>query len=76
MNGRKWWGYLHMSGTTHLKQYYGPEDLAEARGSPFVRLVFGPWDCDGRAGAEKMLRSEYEKIVTLLEKLGHNGVGF
>lgn len=54
----KWWGYLHENGSLQVKRYFGPEDLSEARESPFVQQVFGPWEVDSREEAlEKLKKS-------------------
>ena len=52
----KWWGYLHVEGTLHVKIYFGPIDISEAQGSPFVDIVAGPWECDSREEAIKKLK--------------------
>jgi len=54
----KWWGYIHENGSLQLKRYFGPEDLSEARESPFVRSVHGPWDCKDREEALKKLEQD------------------
>ena len=61
----KWWGYLHVEGTLHVKRYFGQIDIDEAYGSPFVRLVAGPWDCKDREEALKKLKKAifYRKKV-------------
>lgn len=41
----KWWGYVHVNGSLHVKRYFSPEDINEANDSPFVEHVYGPWEC-------------------------------
>ena len=52
----KWWGYLHNSGTLHTKRYFSQEDIDEANESPFVQVVFGPWEVNNKEEAENKLR--------------------
>jgi len=58
MNGMLWWGYLHNSGTYHTKRYFSQEDIDEAKESPFVKAVYGPWEVFNKEEAEKKLREE------------------
>lgn len=51
----KWWGYLHTDGSVHVKRYFGPEDLVEARESPFVRSAYGPFDAENHFNARDIL---------------------
>jgi len=54
----EWWGYVHINGTIHVKRYFGPDDLVEARESDFVQDVYGPWQVNTREEAiEKLKRS-------------------
>ena len=41
----KWWGYVHTSGSLHVKRYFSQEDIDEADASPFVKKSYGPWEC-------------------------------
>lgn len=55
-NSIQWWGYLHKNGSLQVKRYFGPEDLSEARESPFVQQVFGPWKVDSQEKALERIR--------------------
>lgn len=56
----KWWGYLHVEGTLHVKRFFGSEDILEAHESSFASLVAGPWECSGSEEAlEKLKESIY-----------------
>ena len=55
MNYNKWWGYLHVSGSLHVKRYFEPLDIQEAWESPCVDRVVGPWVCENREEALKRL---------------------
>jgi len=58
----KWWGYLHTEGTLQVKRYFGPMDISEAQGSPFVDIIAGPWECKNREEAiEKLKESVGQK---------------
>jgi hypothetical protein len=48
-----WWGYVHTSGTLHVKRYFGPQDLEEASESPFVFQRTGAFEAEGRTDAIK-----------------------
>ena len=52
----EWWGYIHSNGSLQVKRYFGPKDLSEARESPFVERVYGPWKVNGREEALEMLK--------------------
>ena len=54
----KWWGYLHVEGTLHVKRYFGPVDISEAQKSSFVDIMAGPWECSSREEAVKKLEGE------------------
>lgn len=47
----KWWGYVHANGTIQAKRYFDRQDLADARESPFVDQVLGPFDATDRDDA-------------------------
>lgn len=55
---KKWWGYLHTEGTIHTRRFLSNEDIAEAQSSPFVKQVYGPWECDTKEEAERKIRNE------------------
>lgn len=50
-----WWGYLHTEGTLQAKRYFSPEDIQEARESPFVVRTYGPFRAQGRDEALKIV---------------------
>ena len=54
----QWWGYVHQNGSLQLKRYFSPLDIQEAKESPFVLEVFGPWEADNREKATEKLRSD------------------
>ena len=48
----QWWGYRHTNGTFHVKRYLDdPGDLQEARESPFVDELTGPFLAANRESA-------------------------
>ena len=49
-----WWGYRHINGTTHLKRYFGPDDITEAENSIFVEEVYGPWEVNRADAIERL----------------------
>jgi hypothetical protein len=53
----EWWGYVHVDGSLHVKRYFGPDDLSEARESDFVQEVYGPWKVNTREEAIEKLKS-------------------
>lgn len=50
-NTLTWWGYRHTNGHVQAKRYWGPLDLKEARESPFVAAIHGPFEATGREDA-------------------------
>ena len=61
-----WWGYLHTEGSLHVKRFFSKRDLEEARESPFVKEVHGPWAVASRDEAISKLKLE----CTIEEKEG------
>lgn len=55
-----WWGYLHTSGSIHIKRYFDDGDLVEARQSPFVLRLVGPVKAASREDAEFILKNLLE----------------
>ncbi len=55
MSNLQWWGYRHTDGGLHAKRYFSPQDLEEARESPFVAAVCPPFDAEGRDEALKII---------------------
>ena len=54
----EWWGYLHTSGSLQVKRYFSPLDISEAKESPFVQDVCGPWEVASRDEALAKLKME------------------
>lgn len=50
-----WWGYYHENGSIQVKRYFDREDLVEARRSPFVVSVKGPFEAENREEAIKIM---------------------
>lgn len=53
---------MHQNGSLHVRRYvghFGSRDMVEAKRSPFVADVFGPFDAQNQHAAKKKL----EKIV-------------
>ena len=46
-----WWGYLHTNNTIQVKRYFERLDIQEAKESPFVQKVFGPFLANSREDA-------------------------
>lgn len=51
----QYWGYLLKDGTSHTRRYFSEEDIIEAKESPFVREVVGPFDADNIADASEYI---------------------
>ena len=47
----EWWGYRHCNRTIQVKRYFDDIDLVEARRSPFVEKVVGPFSAENREDA-------------------------
>ena len=58
-----WWGYMHSNGGVQVKRYFGPMDITEARQSPFVHQIVGPFKAFGRADAETYVTEQLKDIV-------------
>jgi len=54
--GIRWWGYIHKNGSLHVKRFFSSLDLIEAKESPFVDAVYGPWNVMSRDEAIRKLR--------------------
>jgi len=44
----QWWGYVHGNGNIQAKRFFSTEDIHEAKSSPFVLKVFGPFPANNR----------------------------
>ena len=54
----EWYAYKHTNGTLHLKRYLGdPLDIREAKESPFVQMVTGPFEANKHSQAEEIMRA-------------------
>ena len=60
MSKNLWWGYLHTSGTLHVKRYFDKLDIEEAHQSPFCQIVVDPFESSDR---EEALTIVKEKII-------------
>ena len=47
----KWWGYIHVNGSIHVKRYFSELDTDEAEDSPFVAQVIYPFKAYNREDA-------------------------
>lgn len=54
----KWWGYLHINGNIQAKIYFDQIDIDEANESPFVDVVFGPFECSSRGEAISKIKEK------------------
>lgn len=50
-----WWGYRHTNGEIQAKRWYYPFDMDDAKESPFVAGIYGPFKATGRDEALKIL---------------------
>jgi len=66
----QWWGYVHIDGSLQVKRYFSAKDLTEARESPFVESVYGPWEVNGRDDAISKLKQEIDYLSLPLKNLG------
>lgn len=74
MDGHKWWGYLHTNGGVQVKRYFDNGDLVEAKKSPFVEKVCGPFMANDRDEAIKTASTQlglYEVRNEEIEKELH-----
>lgn len=69
-SGVQWWGYVHINGSLQVKRYFSTRDLVEARESPFVKSVYGPWEASGRDDAISKLKQEIDYSSLSLKNLG------
>lgn len=53
----KWWAYVHVNGTFHVKRFFSYDDIAEANESSFVAQVYGPIEADSREKAVEVFES-------------------
>lgn len=58
---RRWYAYLHREGSLHVRPYLdstGAGDVEDARESPYVEAVVGPYDAHDRVRATAYAREE------------------
>ena len=58
-----WWGYLHSNGSIQTKRFINnlPNAMAsldDARESPFVVQMYGPFEAEDRKAAFKILKEK------------------
>jgi len=53
-----WWGYKHTNGSLQAKRWLSEEDIPEAKESPFVERVTGPFRASGRDEALSIIKEE------------------
>lgn len=64
LQAMQWWGYLHTSGTLHVKRYhpdFGDGDIDDAYDSPFCAKVMGPFNAPDRDAAIEFLAKSLVK---------------
>lgn len=54
----QWWWYEHESWSLQVKRYFWQEDIIDARESPFVARIFGPFMAKDRGDALEILRNK------------------
>ena len=52
----KWWGYIHTNKSIQVKRFFGIGDIIEAKGSPFVKRAYGPFEANDRDDAIKYIK--------------------
>lgn len=56
----EWYAYKHNNGTLHLKRYWGDYgDIMEAKMSPFVRSVTGPFKAHNQHEAHDVMKARF-----------------
>lgn len=51
-----WWGYVHVTGSLHLKRFFDNQDLDDAYDSEFVDRVVSPFEANNRDDAWEILK--------------------
>jgi hypothetical protein len=52
----KWWGYRHSNRSYHVKLYFSEVDIEDAKTSPYVEQVYGPFEAENREDALEKLK--------------------
>jgi len=58
----KWWGYIHIDGSIHVKRFIDFGDILEAQSSDFVKSITGPFEANSRSEAIEA----YKRILETL----------
>ena len=58
----KWWGYIHVDGSLHVKRFFDFGDILEAQASDFVKSVTAPFEADSRSESMEV----YKRILKTL----------
>lgn len=53
----KWWGYVHVNGHIQVKRYFSRLDIDDAYESPFVDIVFEPFEVNSREEAIEHIKN-------------------
>lgn len=59
MSDIKWWAYLHVNGSVHVKRYFDDQDIRDAWASPFVQRVTYTYEANDR---EQAIKLAHEKL--------------
>ena len=60
------WGYLHISGTLHLKRYFNKRDIEEAKESPFAQAIVQPFFASSQEEAMSILKLHLTATTKLI----------
>ena len=69
MEPLQFWAYRHTQGSILVKRYLGPVDIEEARESPFVMEIMGPFE------AENINEARVFAMARLARPVGRQGAG-
>lgn len=54
-----WWGYIHENNSIYIKRYFSDRDIEEAEESPFVSVIWGPFEADNRENAIEIFKKRF-----------------
>lgn len=64
----EWYCYEHINGTYHLRRYFTHEDINEARESPFVRRIRGPFEAENHKEAMRHMKEVFRVAKEIEDK--------
>ncbi len=68
----KWWGYVHVNGTYHVKRFFTKESFNDVKTSPFVLHIVDPFEAYNRDSAIEKFKENLPDTVDYNSQINKN----